>query len=76
MDQEPGQQLRPVLRRAKELPGFLRQIEQDRAGIENTRFLPPGPSVSTIAGTLPLGLIFLKTGKCCSPLLVSTGTVS
>ena len=35
--------------------------------------LPPGPSVSTIAGTLPFGLIALNAGVCCSPLLVSTG---
>jgi hypothetical protein len=38
--------------------------------------LPPGPSVSTIAGTLPLGLIALNDAVCCSPLLVSTGMAS
>ena len=43
----------------------------------NTRACsPPGPSVSTIAGTLPFGLIARKLGECCSPLLVSTGTAS
>jgi hypothetical protein len=37
---------------------------------------PPGPSVSTMAGTLPLGLTARNAGVCCSPLLVSTGMVS
>ena len=42
----------------------------------NTRAsLPPGPSVSTIAGTLPFGLIGAEGGRCCSPLLVSTGII-
>jgi hypothetical protein len=36
---------------------------------------PPGPSVSTIAGTLPLGLMTRNAAVCCSPLLVSIGTI-
>jgi hypothetical protein len=42
----------------------------------NTRVSPPEPSVSTMAGTLPFGFTFLNQGWCCSPLLVSTGTIS
>src|SRR6478735_9559315 len=35
--------------------------------------LPPGPSGSTIAGILLLGLILRKAGAICSPLLMFTG---
>jgi hypothetical protein len=49
--------------------------EQDGARIEHTS-LTAGPSVSTIAGALPLGLMARKAGACCSPLLVSTGMTS
>src|SRR6516165_10269212 len=34
---------------------------------------PPGPSGSTIAGILLLGLILTKAGANCSPLLILTG---
>src|SRR3981189_2801653 len=35
--------------------------------------LPPGPSGSTIAGILLLGLIARKSGAICSPLVMLTG---
>src|SRR3954447_3524018 len=35
--------------------------------------LPPGPSGSTIAGILLLGLIARKSGAICSPLVMFTG---
>src|ERR1700682_1679192 len=35
--------------------------------------LPPGPSGSTIAGILLLGLIARKSGGICSPLVMLTG---
>src|SRR4051795_5342703 len=35
--------------------------------------LPPGPSGSTIAGILLLGLILRNPGAICSPLLMFTG---
>src|SRR5258706_12014288 len=36
--------------------------------------LPPGPSGSTIAGILLLGLIARNAGAICSPLVMLTGT--
>jgi hypothetical protein len=75
-EQKPGQQLRSVFGRAQELSGLLREIEQDRGGIEDARLPASRPSVSTMAGTLLFGLMARKLGRCCSPLLVSTGIVS
>ena len=37
---------------------------------------PPGPSSSTIAGTLLFGLMLRKSGRNCSPLPIWTGTTS
>ena len=73
-EQQPGEQLRPV-RLAR--PGTCPSFRRDRSGWRWNRTpappCRPGPSVSTIAGTLPLGLMARKAGVCCSPLLVSTG---
>ena len=75
-EEKPGQKLRSVFRRAEELPGLVGQISRIALKSKTRASLPPGPSVSTIAGTLPFGLISLKASKCCSPLLVSTGSIS
>ena len=42
-EQQPGQQLGPVLRRAEELAGLLGEIDQDGGGIEHPRLLAAGP---------------------------------
>src|SRR5271165_2139219 len=38
-EQEPGEQLWPVRRGAEELARFFREIDQDRRGVEDARFL-------------------------------------
>jgi hypothetical protein len=54
--------------------GSIHRYSDTRAGGRVAR--APGPSVSTIAGTLPFGLIVRNEGACWYPLLVSSGMAS
>jgi len=41
----------------QETPGFVREIQENRAGFEQRISLASGPSLSTIAGILLFGLM-------------------
>jgi hypothetical protein len=64
-EEQPGEELWPVLGLTEEVPGLFGEVDENRRRIENANFLPPEPSVSTMAGTFPLGLMARKPGRCC-----------
>ena len=76
-EEKPGEQFRPIRGLPDKSSGLVAEVQQDRA---RSRILAPerrqGLRCRRSAGTLPFGLTARKSGACCSPLLVSTGTTS
>src|SRR5690606_40108199 len=63
-EQEPGEQLRSVFRRAQKLPGLLGEIDEDRGGIEDPCLAGAGSLGVDDSGNLPVRIDQIGRASC------------